>query len=388
MNRENQKANETPGKGRWTTPGRADTTPTFGFHRGGAARIARSNKAFSLPELMVTLVVSGLLVSGIVSGYMVQKKSYEDEAGLIDMQMNGRLAMDRVAEIVRNAGLGCKDNFPPKDNQVVEGAFINYDRVFTTVDRNDGPDVLTVASGLRRRTQVESLGADHVVLAGMTNLNGVPFFDLDKNRYIFFSPQAENQFLQVLGADEVTREVRLSAPCTAPGSEFCSIRQGDNVFRVNAYTITLDQTGAEIIDVDQDGSVADRDGDFVPDLYIHSNTTDLVPDSDVAAAGQANVSSAEVAEGIEDLQFEFGWDANDNGEIEDAEFVDNPAGNEDEIRAVRVYILSRALSANPNYTDPNTEYTVANRTLTLGIDERHYHRQLFVETVMVRNMNL
>jgi Type IV Pilus-assembly protein W len=216
----------------------------------------------------------------------------------------------------------------------------------------------------------------------------MPFFDLDKNRYIFFSPQAENQFLQVLGADEVTRQIRLSAPCTAPGSQFCSVRQGDDVFRVNAYTISLDLNGAEIIDVDQDGSAADRDGDFVPDLYIYSNTRDLVPDSDAAGAGQSNVSSAEVASGIEDLQFKFGWDANDNGEIEDAEFVDNPAGNEDEIRAVRVYILSRTLSAKPDYTDPNTAYTVANHTITLGSDERHYHRQLFVETVMVRNMNL
>ena len=71
-----------------------------------AVRIVRSTKAFSLAELLVTLVVSGLLVTGIVGGYVVQKRSYEDEAGLIDMQMNGRLAMNRVAEVIRNGGLG------------------------------------------------------------------------------------------------------------------------------------------------------------------------------------------------------------------------------------------------------------------------------------------
>jgi prepilin-type N-terminal cleavage/methylation domain-containing protein len=353
-----------------------------------AARIVCSNKAFSLVELMVTLVVSGLLVSGIVGGYVVQKRSYEDESGMIDMQMNGRLAMDRAAEIIRNAGLGCKDNFPPKDNQVLEGAFNNYAQVFTVKDRNDGPDVLTVVSGLRRRTVVESLGADHVVVEEIKNPNGVPFFDLDKGRYIFFSPQGENQFLEVLGVDESTRQVKLSAPCTTLDNEFCSIRDGDNVFRVNAYTITLDQNGTEIIDVDDDGSVVDRDGDLWPDLYIYSNTRDLVPDLNVAAAGQANVSSAEVAEGIEDLQFRFGWDVNENGEIEDAEFVDDPTGNEDEVRAVRIYLLSRTLSPDPNYTDPNVAYTLANHTLTLSADDRKYHRQQFVETVMVRNMNL
>ncbi len=353
-----------------------------------AARIVCSTRAFSLPELMITLVVSGLLVTGIVGGYVVQKRSYEDEAGMIDMQMNGRLAMDRAAEVIRNAGLGCIDNFPPKDNQTLQGAFNNYTQVFTVQDRNDGPDVVTVVSGRRSRTVVESLGADHVVVEDIKNPNDVPFFDLDKNRYIFFSPQGENQFLEVLGVDEISREVRLSAPCTTLNNEFCTIREGDNVFRVNAFTITLDQNGAEIIDVDDDGSVVDRDGDPFPDLYIYSNTTDLIPDMDMAGVGQANVSSAEVAEGIEALQFRFGWDVNENGEIEEAEFVDDPTGNEDDVRAVRIYLLSRTLSPDPNYTDPNANYTLANYTLTLAADDRKYHRQLFVETVMVRNLNL
>ncbi len=354
----------------------------------GAAALLRSTRAFSLPELMVTMVVSGLLVSGIVGGYIVQKRSYEDEAGLIDMQLNGRVAMNRTAEIVRNGGLGCKDNFPPKNTGVLEGVFNNYTQVFTARDRNDGPDTLTVVTGLRPRTVVETLATDHVVVEEIKNPNGVAHFDLDKSRYIFFSPQGENEFIQVQSLDEVTREVRLSAPCDTLDNDFCTIKEGDNVFRVNAYTITLDQNGAEIIDVDDDGTVADRDGDQTPDLYIYSNTRDLVPDADTATAGQANVSSAEVAEGIEALQFQYGWDANENGEIEDAEFVDDPTGNEDDVRAVRIYILSRTLTPDPGYEDPNATYTVANQTINLTTDERRYRRQLFVETVMVRNMNL
>jgi prepilin-type N-terminal cleavage/methylation domain-containing protein len=370
-----------------TTP----ESPTLTRRLGRAARIVRSRQGFSLAELMVTLVVSSLLVTGIVGGYIVQKRSYEGEAGMIDMNLNGRLAMNRAAEIIRNAGLGCKDNFPPKNNEVVEGAFNNYNKVFTAVDRSDGPDRLTVVSGLRRRTVVELLGTDHVVVEEIKNPNDVNYFDLDKNRYIFFSPQAENKFLEVKAVDEVTREVKLSEPCTTLDNEFCSIREGDNVFRVNAYTITLDQNGSEIIDVDDDGTVADRDSDpspGTPDLYIYSNTTDLIPDFEIASAGQANVSTAEVAEGIEALQFRFGWDANDDGEIEDAEFVDDPTGFEADVRAVRIYILSRTLTPDPGFTDPNSSYPIANQTLTLTDDERKYHRQLFVETVMVRNMNL
>jgi hypothetical protein len=249
---------------------------------------------------------------------------------------------------------------------------------------------LTVVSGLRHRTVVESLGTDHIVVEEIKNPNGVPFFDLDKSRYIFFSPQPENLFLEVLGVDEVTRELRLSEPCTAFDNDFCSIKEGDDVFRVNAYTITLDQNGSSAVylDVDGDGIDVDGDGDSRPDLYIYSNTRDLIPDAEIASSGEANVSSAEVAEGIEALQFRFGWDADEDGEIEDAEFVDDPAGFEDSVRAVRIYLLSRTLSVDPAFTDPNSAYTLANHTVTLSDDERKYHRQLFVETVMVRNLNL
>jgi hypothetical protein len=274
------------------------------------------------------------------------------------------------------------------EHQTLEGVFKNYTQVFTVVNRDDGPDVVTVVTGLRRRTVVESVGPDHVVLEDIKNPNGVDFLDADKKRYVFLSPRVDNRFLQVISVDPMSRQIQLSAPCTSTDNEFCSIREGDNVFSVHAYTVTLDQMGTAFLDIDHDGSVADRDGDQVPDLYIYSNTHDLVQDSDVAGAGQANVSTAEVAEGIEALQFEFGWDVNENGEIEDAEFIDDPTGNEENVRAVRVYLLSRTLKADPNYTDPNTEYTLANHTLTLSDDDRHYHRQLFVETVMVRNMNL
>jgi hypothetical protein len=249
---------------------------------------------------------------------------------------------------------------------------------------------------------VESLGADHVVLEEIKNPNGEPFFDLDKNRYIFFSPQAENKFLEVKGIDEITREVRLSDPCTTLDNDFCSIREGDNVFRVNAYTITLDQEEGypptySPLDVDGDGIEVDGDGDRTMDLYIYSNTNDLVPDAEIAAAGEANASTAEVAEGIEGLQFQFGWDMNEDGEInsdkEDPnyEYVDDPTGFEDQIRAVRIYVLARSLIPDPQLEcshQPTTEYELANYTRTLDDDDCRFHWQLFEEIVMVRNMNL
>ena len=328
---------------------------------------------FSLTELLVALVVSGVLIIGVVGGYIVQKGTYEAEANLRDMQMNARLAMDQVARVIRDAGLGCRENFPPTGTDVVQGAFRTASAVFTTQNRTNGPDLVTVATGLASRTRVQG----DVTEATDVQLESVDGLDLTTGRYIYLAPWEQNRFQEILGLNG--QVVTLSDART--------VFDGDKVFQVSARTITLDQESKAVaIDVDGDGSTDDGDGDQIPDLAIADNLTDL---------GEEVLT--EVAEGIEDLQFQYGWDADENGWIDPAEYVNDPTGNEDRIRAVRVFILARSVLPDAHYTDPNPSYTIADHTINLdtndanGIDsdfDRHYHRHLLVETVMVRNRNL
>jgi hypothetical protein len=171
-------------------------------------------------------------------------------------------------------------------------------------------------------------------------------------------------------------------------SDSVKVNDGDEVFRVNAYTITLDRNGdGTPLDVDGDGKTSDGDGDPIPDLYICDNMDDMTDEG-----------VCKVAEGIEDIQFQYGWDANNNGSIEDAEWQDAPAVvDEERIRAVRIYILARTLVPDPAYTDPNTSFTIADHDINLDTNEangigshfdHHYHRVLLQETVLVRNKNL
>ncbi len=327
---------------------------------------------FSLTELLVALVVAGVLVVGVVGGYVVQKGTYESEANLRDLQMNGRLALDQIARVVRNAGLGCRENFPPHGTDTLQGAFRTVSRVFTAQNRADGPDTLTVVSGLasRARVQTSTEGATF-------RLSSVDGFGLTTGRYIFIAPWENNRFQEVLAISGLDVTVSSSRPVFA----------GDKVFRVNAYTITLDQEDRNTpLDVDGDGDTDDSDGDGVPDLVIFDNIANL-----------ADETLAETAEGIEDLQFQYGWDADEDGVISDAEYVDDPTGNEERVRAVRIFLLVRGLRPDRHFTDASGSYTIADHTINLdtndgnGIDsdfDHHFHRQLFVETVMVRNQNL
>ncbi|MEW6442521.1 MAG: PilW family protein [bacterium] len=348
----------------------------------------RSQGGFSLTELLVTLVVSGVLVIGIAGGYVVQKRSYEGEAGLRDMQLNARLATDQVTRLIRNAGLGCRENFPPYANEPIQGSHRSASGVFTAENHSDGPDVLSVVTALGSRALIQADASDSTVLRlDMPPEEVLNEFNPPTLRYVYIAPWDENRFLRILAI--AGSDVTLSAPRT--------VRAGDKMFRVNLYTIMVDQKDkATPHDLDGDTSSSDdRDGDGIPDLVIFDNTQDL---------DLADGPLAEVAEGIEDLQFQYGWDADESGVIDPAEYVDDPTGNEERIRAVRVFILARSLLPEPNHRDlgdvqdpPSYSYTLADHTIQLdtsdadGIDsdfDYRYHRHLLVETVMVRNRNL
>jgi len=317
-------------------------------------RLLADRAGFSLTELLVALVVSGLLVVGVAGGYVMQKQTYEHEAHLRELQLNGRIAMEQIARVVRNAGLGCRENFPPHGNESVHG----YSSVFTALNQTSGPDTLTVVTGVASRTRVAETAQGNVIrLAVADAFRPSP----DKRSHIFIAPWHNNRFQTITAMNDTY--VTVSTPR--------SVFAGDKVFRVSAYTIELRDFG-------------DEEGD--PRLLMLDHSVDLDDER-----------SAQVAEAVEDLQFQYGWDADNNGIIDDHEYLDDPAGMEDQIRAVRIFLLVRSELPDPHYTDDAGTYTIADRTIVLdtddgnGIDsefDHRYRRQLFVKTVMVRNHNL
>ena len=101
-----------------------------------------------------------------------------------------------------------------------------------------------------------------------------------------------------------------------------------------------------------------------------------------------------LAEGIENLQFEFGVDTNPappNGDGEPDVWV-GPAGitdapgagplSWDNVVAVRVHLLARSTQASPGYTDPRT-YTLGGVEVTPGDG---FRRTLLSSTVRLMNV--
>lgn len=63
-----------------------------------------SQDAFTLVELLITMVISSFVIASIYSAYQVQQRQYTNQAQVVEMQQNLRAAMQFITSELRMAG--------------------------------------------------------------------------------------------------------------------------------------------------------------------------------------------------------------------------------------------------------------------------------------------
>jgi prepilin-type N-terminal cleavage/methylation domain-containing protein len=316
-----------------------------------------NRKGFTLVELMVVMTILGVVVVGVLGLVTRQNKAYHSEESIIDMQMNARVAMDRIVHIIRMAGFGCQKN--------ISNGVNGFTTVITATNNTTAPDSLTVVSGLRKVGVVDndndptngsfSKTTTTVIPVKMDgSLTFTDYFNDSNKRYFYISPAISKGFFTVTsgGVDDTNKKL------TKTGGGI-TIREGNNVYAVRAYTLAINS-----------GNVT-----------INENT---------GGGNQIYV------ENIEDLQFQYGWDQNGDGQFDpNSEWADDPSGNEDQVRAVKVYLLARSGQPDRDFIDlhdddaatAGKQYTIADHTITLNSSSEHFHHYLAEATVLIRNLN-
>ena len=90
-----------------------------------------------------------------------------------------------------------------------------------------------------------------------------------------------------------------------------------------------------------------------------------------------------IAQGVEDLQLEFGLDTDEDGAAN--VYVTNPTPQQlTRTVSVRVYLLMRTINLDVGHSDDRT-YAISNKAAYTPDDR--FHRRIYASTVVVRNVN-
>ncbi len=73
-------------------------------HTAKSAGAITESRGFTLVELMITMVISGIIVAAIYAAYILQQRTYTAQDQVAEMQQNIRAAMMIVNKEVRMAG--------------------------------------------------------------------------------------------------------------------------------------------------------------------------------------------------------------------------------------------------------------------------------------------
>jgi type IV pilus assembly protein PilW len=334
---------------------------------------ARRQAGISIVEILIALVISLFLVSGIVQVYLANKTTYRFSEALGRVQENGRFAIEFMVQDLRMAGFfGCA-LFDPEDPE----------NIVNNLDPNgagyDAAQHDFVLGGVIEGTEADGLnGSDSVTLRGSKpgQLNVVPPFNVSKSANIFVTAN------DIVAPDDIV----MVSNCL-----------GADIFQVSNATQSGGANKMAVVHNTGNGAP----GNYNPDnckggnahclsqsygadaslFRLQSVTYTIAPgeSGEPALWRSENGVNLELVEGVEELQMLYGLDTDDDDFPNQFVTIDNVANTFD-IVAVRIMLMVRSIEnqvveANQVYTFNGNTVTAADRRL----------RQKFSTTVALRN---
>lgn len=317
----------------------------------------RSEAGFTLVELMIGMLLGLILTGGVITLFVQSRQSFQVDENVARMQSQARFALDELARDIRMA------------------SFLAEPLVPGGVTRHGGLSVATgcgpagVADWILRFTEVAPATGINT-LTGVDNATGA----------------GANAAYGCVDAGEVRAGTDLVAVKRVGGDV---VPDAD---RVNGR-VYLDSNGTVAM-LYNDTTAVTVGGpvqawEYRPRVYYIRNFSvtagDGIPTLCRKVLGTGSPVPVEtecLAEGIEDLQIEYGLDPDGNGAVN--HYVASPTLDEmQQVVAARISMLARTIQPDRDYTD-NRTYQVGNAPAYTPNDR--FHRRLYAVTVTVHNL--
>jgi type IV pilus assembly protein PilW len=309
----------------------------------------------TLIEVMVGLGLGVLLMFGVGLLFSQNKQSYLQNEQLARLQEEARFAIDELSRDISMAGFMAEII----DSTVLAVGITGAQQ--TALET--GADC--VSSGRNWLYDFSAGLSESSLLAGDNVANAQALLSCIPGGF-------------VTGTDIIAIKRTGGAPSnTAPGTDRVYIRE--NGQRGLLYPVVTSPDGAE-----PDRAVATpfNEWEYTPRIYYLRDIGNI-PTLCRQRLAEGLLEEC-IAQGVEDMQFEYGLDTTEDGFAN--VYVVNPAGaDRARVVSVRIYLRLRTISPDQGYRDDKT-YTLSNSDIDPTPADR-FHRRIYASTVSVRNIN-
>lgn len=337
--------------------------------------VTRKNKGFSLIELMVAIVLGLIITAGAISVYLVSKRSFTEVEQVAAVSENGRFAMRLLSSSIRHAGFfGGSSPIDIREDANLgnvtddcsgDAAAYRIDRPFFAQQAGAGAIFGCITDA--------RAGTDVLVLK---NVEPAPLYDADPD-----NPNASKDGTLSFTASAPRPPATMQAPWSAQETYIVAntssgllIDGGDPAPNVGA--------GQEFANAAawpyrfQIYYVRDAGVPTLARKYLAWDST----------AGAMTVQTQDLVQGVEQLQFQFGVDSNNDGAVDGFANAAAVANDNawDRVISLQAFILVRAEQEDPAYSNDKT-YSLPGGDITPG---DNFRRVMLFSELTLRNPRL
>ena len=304
-------------------------------------------------ELMIAMVLGLLLSGALVTMLAEARQSFREDTDYASMQDEARYAIRELSNDLRMTGYVTSLLMPDNVN-LDGGAAMGED----CEDGGGNPWALSLQ---------DPLTGEDTFLMALDNTTGA-------TAVAEFSCLTAAQI--VAGTDIVAIKRAAGFPSTALAAGDIAIRSNGTVGSLFVEPITTPVTGTT------------EDWLYTPTIYFIRNFTNVAGDGIPSLCRMVMQSGSPpdmvtecIAQGIEDLQLEYGVDVNGDGSVN--AYVPDPTQAElERTISVRFFLLSRTANLDVSVEDKKT-YQISNADDYTPND--NFHRRVFSSTVTIPN---
>lgn len=325
-----------------------------------------SQRGFTIVEVMVAMLLGLILMAGVVSVMVANKRSFNEQTEMSRLQENARFAVEFLTRDIRMAGyVGCSHDITRVTNHlsINDKSLLNAGIAIEGIDANSSPTEWQ-PSGSTDNTGDMVAGTDAVTVR-------------------FFRPTGHN-LQSTMSA--VSDDIDATSVDGIGGNDVLAVSDcvSADIFQVTGVAGTnIEHAVGTMPAPTPDNSTADLTKPYDTDAslhhlyaaryYIRSNP-DNIPALYRYIHTGSGFTSQELVAGIENMQIMYG----DSSSFAPADSV----ADWDSVNSVKIGLLVRTEDKMGTDTDSNS-YDVLDETIAAANDR--YRRKVFATTIKLRN---